>query len=1014
MVVTQGQRAKLTAVYENGVASISGVSGTVTSGVVSESEPLTADTTFTLTVTGSDKDSKPATATVAVRVVPAPLIASFTAAAPIVARGQTASLTATFSGGTGQVDQAVGAVESGVPKVSGVLTAATTFTLTVTNAAGDAVRGTTSVEVVELPRIADFSAAKTVMTKGASTTLTATFSAGDGVIDNGIGSTTSGSSSSTGPLNQTTTFTLTVTGRVGTPVKQSVTITVVDPPAIATFSASPSTLTAGTSTKLTASFSGGTGTIDQGVGAVSSPASQSVSVTTSTTFTLTVTNAAGDSVTSAATVDTVPAPVITSFTAAATDLEVGHAPSLTAVFSDGTATINNGVGAVVSGSIAVAPLLSTAGPVTYTLTVTNSLGTSVTATVTVTAWPSVSIAGFNTSSSTVTEGSTVTLTGAFVGSGNIDNGVGPVTSPLSKVVTVNSTTTYTLTVTNPAGGNASSSRTVTAVPPPVITSFTAAATNINTGTGPTLMAVFTGGTGSISTGVGSVTSGTPVTASVLNAPGSVGYTLTVTNAAGTTVTRTVFVSAWVAPSISVFTATPSHVTVGATSVLAATFVGTGTVTPFVGGVTSPFLGSVTLTANRSYTLTVTNPAGSTATASLNITTTPLPVITSFTGFLAPAGDAGSPVTVPMGSLIGLTPVFSDGVGVVKEGANTYAASSGANINLGPVNTDTSYRLSVTNDAGTVVNRDLALEVDHQMYVAGNGGGSGFVAVYKSHVKQPAPADKKIYVQSCGWPTGLAYEPSPAQGSPSFLWVACRPSGANVSQLAKIQNPHLVNNTVGSPATSALTPITGSNTGMTAPISVVLANNELVVLNAATLTTRATIQVFNKNAGGNVAPVRSILPPMTGDLTQLGMPSQIYAYQNELYVSTIPFNGFGVDGILVYPLNWTGTNVAPTRTLVQPAITNLRAVYVDADGLYVGTTSNLFKYAVNASGTTAPLVTGFGSGINGQLTRYNGTLYAAFRFGVLRANAVTLGDLAVVSNTLMDFDTPAATVIDPAH
>jgi len=152
------------------------------------------------------------------------------------------------------------------------------------------------------------------------------------------------------------------------------------PPTITSFKAGASTITAGNSTTLTAVFSGGTGTVDNNVGAVTSGTPVQVTPASTTTYTLTVKNGAGTSVTATVTVTVVPPPTITSFTAGASAITPGKSTTLTGVFSGGNGTVDNNVGPVTSGNaVTVTPAATT----TYTLTVTNAAGTSVSAAVTV-------------------------------------------------------------------------------------------------------------------------------------------------------------------------------------------------------------------------------------------------------------------------------------------------------------------------------------------------------------------------------------------------------------------------------------------------------------------------------------------------------------------------------------------------------------------------------------------------------------------------------------------------------
>ena len=67
-------------------------------------------------------------------------------------------------------------------------------------------------------------------------------------------------------------------------------------PAITAFTAAPATQTVGGSTNLAFTFSGGTGVIDQGVGAVSSGGAKAVNPAVSTTYTLTVTPITGTAI----------------------------------------------------------------------------------------------------------------------------------------------------------------------------------------------------------------------------------------------------------------------------------------------------------------------------------------------------------------------------------------------------------------------------------------------------------------------------------------------------------------------------------------------------------------------------------------------------------------------------------------------------------------------------------------------------------------------------------------------
>jgi alpha-L-arabinofuranosidase len=127
------------------------------------------------------------------------------------------------------------------------------------------------------------------------------FSGGTGVITPGNLPATSGTAVSVSPA-VTTTYTLTVTPASGPAATQTVTVTVNQPPAITSFAASPATISEGTSSGLTAVFSGGTGVITPGNLPATSGKAVSVSPTTTTIYTLTVTPSTGTAITQTLTV----------------------------------------------------------------------------------------------------------------------------------------------------------------------------------------------------------------------------------------------------------------------------------------------------------------------------------------------------------------------------------------------------------------------------------------------------------------------------------------------------------------------------------------------------------------------------------------------------------------------------------------------------------------------------------------------------------------------------------------
>ncbi len=360
--------------------------------------------------------------------------------------------------GTGVITPGNLAVTSGTA-VTVSPTATTTYTLTVTPSSGAAVTQTATITVNPAPTITSFVASPDTITVGGSSSLTAVFSNGTGVITPGNLSVISGTAVSVSPAT-TTTYTLTVTPpAVGTAITQTVTVTVVPAPTITSFVANPATIAAGASSSLTAVFANGTGVITPGNLAVTSGTPVSVSPATTSTYTLTVTNSAGTAITQTATVTVVPAPTITSFVANPATITVGGSSSLKAVFANGTGVITPGNLAVTSGTgVSVSPAATT----TYTLTVTPPLGTAITQTVTVTVVPAPTITSFVANPATIAAGANSSLTAVFAnGTGVITPGNLAATSGTGVSVSPTVTTTYTVTVTNSAGTAITQTATVT-------------------------------------------------------------------------------------------------------------------------------------------------------------------------------------------------------------------------------------------------------------------------------------------------------------------------------------------------------------------------------------------------------------------------------------------------------------------------------------------------------------------------------------------------------------------------
>jgi len=155
------------------------------------------------------------------------------------------------------------------------------------------------------------------------------------------------------------------------------------PPAIASFSASPTSINSGGSSVLSWSVTGATSvSIDQQIGVVTASGQRTVRPTATSTYTLTATNAKGTR-TAQQTITVTALPVVSAFSATPTSINSGGNSVLSWNVTGATSvSIDQEIGTVTtSGQQTVSPTAT----ITYTLTAANAAGTrNASATVTVT------------------------------------------------------------------------------------------------------------------------------------------------------------------------------------------------------------------------------------------------------------------------------------------------------------------------------------------------------------------------------------------------------------------------------------------------------------------------------------------------------------------------------------------------------------------------------------------------------------------------------------------------------
>jgi hypothetical protein len=464
--------------------------------------------------------------------------------------------------------------------------------------------------------ITSFTASPTTVPSGSPSTLSWTTGGGSVTsvnIDNGVGSKPANGSTSVSPVS-TTTYTLSAfTTANSSPPTAQVTVTVGAAAPSATFSALPTSITAGQSSTLTWTSTNATSvSIDNGLGPQALSGSTSVSPASTTTYTLTATGPGGTTTKTATVTVTQPAPAAT-FSATPATITLGQSSSLSWTTTNVTSvSIDNGVGSKpTSGSVNVSPTTTT----TYTLTATGPGGT-ITRTATVTVNVPVPGISFSASPSTIGPGQSSSLIWSTTNatSVTIDHGVGSQSVNGSTLVSPTVTTTYTLTATGPGGTNTSQT-TVTVSTGPAVT-FSVNPDHINAGQSTTLTWNAAGATSvTINNGVGpqSANGSTNVSPSETTT-----YTLTAVGPGGTsTAQATVFVTL---PPLVSLTADKGSINPGESVTIFWFAVGaeTASIDQGIGNVPTTGSRSVSPRQTTTYRLTAVNAAG-TSTTTLTIT-----------------------------------------------------------------------------------------------------------------------------------------------------------------------------------------------------------------------------------------------------------------------------------------------------------------------------------------------------------------------------------------------------------
>ena len=751
--IYEGEEATLAWTTSNATSIIidNGVSTSQTSGTVRVRPAQT--TTYTLAAVWVGGVVQ-ATDTVTVNVIPRPTI-NFTAT-PINSDGEStlewqvsgADSIALTDNDSSTDDATLYADATNLNSSKVVsLTRTTRYTLTATWGGGTLISQVT-VRVgsgTTAPRILSFTANPRTITAGNATVLEWTTSDATEVsIDNGAGSVSDVAAGrrEVSPT-ETTTYTLTATGASGTtPVTRTVTVTVHQVPEILSFEAEEiEDNPGGEAYKLTWTTNPATRrvTIDNGVSASVPNGSATVRPWTDTTYTLTAVGPGGaDTMTKAVTVT--PRPSIREFETVDDTIVSGTSTTLswTTGSAESVAITDNDPDTVDAtlyadatdpdGNFTVMPTATTGDrTITYTLTVKNSAGVTVTATTTLTVKPAPPIVtGFTATPDRVGSGGRVDITWTATGATSIaiSDGSGNVYSARTSVAETMGATvlrptgdadeqiTYTLTATGPGGTNANPpTQIVTIVAGPGI-DFIANRYRVPSGGTVTLRWTTTNATSiaikddsdnnvrttSSSSGSVTVTPTNPTT-----------YTL---EATGNGITNSATVSVEIIPpsTVDTFTADPANVelrglvnltwtTTDATSIV----ISDGTKTVYSTGTQDQVdsgTAGVTPEDNTTYTLTAKGPGGTSEPRTTQVTIDQ-PTVDTFTA---------DPDPVTLGGRVTLTWTTTSAKSITIEASidgqtsNVYGPSTETQAKSGSFTVtptaDTIYTLTATGPTGT--------------------------------------------------------------------------------------------------------------------------------------------------------------------------------------------------------------------------------------------------------------------------------------------------------------------------
>ncbi|TND10121.1 MAG: glycosyl hydrolase [Bacteroidetes bacterium] len=721
------------------------------------------------------------------------------------------------------------------------------------------------------------------------------------------------------------------------------------PPPTASFTASATTVCAGTAVNFTDASTGSPTSWSWAFpsGTPATATTQNVTgVVWNTagtyTVTLTATNANGSS--NSTQVITVNARPTVTATAGSPTICSGNSTTLT---GGGASTYTWNPGSLSGSPVTVTP----GGTTTYTATGTavNGCTNTQTVMVTVNTTPTVSTTA---SSTTICSGSSTTLTGS--GASTYLWMPGSLTGT-SVVVSPAITTTYTVTGTAANGCTATSTRTITVNTTPTVNA-TAGSVTICTGGSTTL----TGSGASTYLWMPGSLSGTTVSVT----PGSTTtYTVTGTAANGCTDTQTVTVTVTGTPTV-VATAGSSTICSGSST----TLTGSGASTySWMPGSLSGTTVTVSPTLTTTYTVTGTAPGGCTNTQTVTVTVNTTPTVTT----------SASSTTICSGSSTTLT----------GSGASTYAwmpgSLSGTSVVVSPATT-TTYTVTGTAANGCTATSTRTITVNTSPTVTASAG-SGTICT--------------------GASTTLT-----GSGASTYAWMPGSLSGTTVSITPATTTTYTVTGTAANGCTNTQTVnVTVTST----PTVVATASSPTICIGGSTTLTGSGASTYAWMPGSlsgttvTVSPTSTTTYTVTGTapggcsntqtvtVTVTGTPT-VTATASSPTICTGGSTTLTGSGATTY--TWMPGSLSGTAVTVSPTSTTTYTV----TGTVPGGCTNTQTVTVTVTGSpTVTATAGSGSVCNGSSTTLTGSGATTYSWmpGSLSGTTVTVSPTSTTTYTV---------------